>query len=346
MKKLFVLGAAVVAFASCTNDQVLDSVQPVQNAIGFYAHTNKATKAVTETTGADLTKFHVFGYYDVTAPSSTTTKVFDNVAVTKVTENDKEEWKYDGETQFWTKNMYHFAAYADQNTPTQLSKDEVSFVDETLTFTDYTVVDAKDLVADIQHPDNRNYGAYEKKVGFSFKHLLSKIKFVVRNTSADYKMRIKSPLTISSIKQTGTCVVTSDAINWDPTEDANLRVITAGSVNDIFAKLDEDTEDDIKTSRYHFVMPQQDLAAVKFSITVEFLDDNNQVVKEKTVSGNLNPTDDLEWDPGYVYVYNISLPTSALPIEFDVTGVDGWANYGSTIELNPDDKNAQESAGE
>ena len=75
MKKLFVLGAAVVAFASCTNDQVLDSVQPVQNAIGFYAHTNKATKAVTETTFAGLTKFHVFGYYDVTVPSPTTTEV-------------------------------------------------------------------------------------------------------------------------------------------------------------------------------------------------------------------------------------------------------------------------------
>lgn len=342
MKKLFVLGAAVVAFASCTNDQVLDSVQPVQNAIGFYAHTNKATKAVTETTGAGLTKFHVFGYYEVTVPSSTTTEVFDNVAVTKVTENDKEEWKYDeDEKKFWTKNQYHFAAYADKNESAQLSEDGVSFADETLTFTDYTVDDTKDLVADIQHPDNTNYGAYGDKVGFSFKHLLSKIKFVVLNTSEEYRMRIKSPLTISGIKQTGTCVVTSDAISWDATDDDDLREIKAVSGNDIFAKLTANNDQDIKTSTDYFVMPQQELEDVEFSITVEFLDNNDQVVKEKTVSGNLKPTGAPAWTPGYVYEYHISLPTSALPIEFDVTGVEGWKNHTNTIELNPDDEDAQ-----
>lgn len=339
MKKLFVLGAAVVAFASCTNDQVLDSVQPVQNAIGFYAHTNKATKAVTETTGAGLTKFHVFGYYDVTVPSSTTTEVFDNVAVTK---NDKEEWEYaEEEKKFWTKNQYHFAAYADKNESAQLSEDEVSFVGGTLTFTDYTVVDAKDLVADIQHPDNRNYGAYENKVGFSFKHLLSKIKFVVRNTSSEYRMRITSPLTISGIKQTGTCVVTSNAINWDATDDDDLRKIEPVSGNDIFAKLTANSDLDIKTSTDYFVMPQQELEDVEFSIAVEFLDDNDQVVNRKTVRGNLKPTNAPEWAPGYVYEYHISLPTSALPIEFDVTDVEGWKNHTNTIELNPDDEDAQ-----
>lgn len=342
MKKLFVLGAAVVAFASCTNDQVLDSVQPVQNAIGFYAHTNKATKAVTETTFAGLTKFHVFGYYDaadVTVDESTTTEVFNNVAVTK---NDKEEWEYaEEEKKFWTKNQYHFAAYADKNESAQLSEDEVSFVGGTLTFTDYTVVDAEDLVADIQHPDNRNYGAYENKVGFSFKHLLSKIKFVVRNTSSEYRMRITSPLTISGIKQTGTCVVTSDAISWNATDDEDLREITAVSGNDIFDKLTANSDQDIKTSTDYFVMPQQNLEDVEFSITVEFLDDKDQVVKEKTVSGNLKPTNAPAWVPGYVYEYHISLPTSALPIEFDVTGVEGWKNYTNTIELNPGDEDAQ-----
>ena len=340
MKKLFVLGAAVVAFASCTNDQVLDSVQPVQNAIGFYAHTNKATKAVTETTFAGLTKFHVFGYYDaadVTVDESTTTEVFDNVAVTK---ND-DVWEYAGEKKFWTKNQYHFAAYADQNTSAQLSEDEVSFVDETLTFTDYTVDDTKDLVADIKHPDNSNYGAYGDKVGFSFKHLLSKIKFVVLNTSAEYRMRITSPLMISGIKQTGTCVVTSNAINWDATDDDNLREIEAVSGNDIFDKFTANNDQDIKTSTDYFVMPQQDLEDVEFSITVEFLDENDQVVKAKTVSGNLMPTGAPAWAPGYVYEYHISLPTSALPIEFDVTGVDGWQNHTNTIELNPGDEDAQ-----
>ena len=342
MKKLFVLGAAVVAFASCTNDQVLDSVQPVQNAIGFYAHTNKATKAVTETT-EDLTKFHVFGYYDVTVPSPTTTEVFDNVAVTK----NNGVWGYGDDIKYWTKNQYHFAAYADQNTPDPLSKSVVSFVGETLTFKDYTVVDTKDLVADIQHPDNRNYGAYGAKVGFSFKHLLSKIKFVVLNTSAEYRMRITESLTISGIKQTGTCEVTSDAINWDATEDARepitaVSAAASGAVsgNDIFAKFG-DTDDDIKTSTDYFVMPQQDLANVTFSITVEFLDDNNQVVNRKTVEGNLKPTGAPAWAPGYVYVYHISLPTSALPIEFDVTDVEGWKNHTNTIELNPDDEDAQ-----
>ena len=75
MKKHFLfLAMAVAAMTGCMKDEVVATYEPTPQAIGFESFVNKATKAVTET-NTNLTKFHVFGYYDGTTP----TTVFDNI---------------------------------------------------------------------------------------------------------------------------------------------------------------------------------------------------------------------------------------------------------------------------
>ena len=55
-KSLFMLGAAIVALSSCTQDEVLNVNE--NRVISFESHVNKNTRAVTETT-ADLKQFFV-----------------------------------------------------------------------------------------------------------------------------------------------------------------------------------------------------------------------------------------------------------------------------------------------
>ena len=74
-KSFFVLGVAVAALASCTNEEVVD--MPQSRAIQFGTFVNHSTRSsVTETTEQNLQKFFVFGNYD-----DSWTSVYTNVQV-------------------------------------------------------------------------------------------------------------------------------------------------------------------------------------------------------------------------------------------------------------------------
>lgn len=382
-KSIFLLGVAVAAMTSCSNDKLLDQAEPIQRAIGFESFVNKGTKAVTETTSPNITnegtlaglkQFNVFGYYGDEV-------VFNNIPVIASIDAQAIKWDYTDNNptklKYWTKNEYYFAAYANKNSSDKL-EENVSFSDSTLTFSDYTVNDGQDLIADVVYKDNSSYDAYTSKVAFDFQHLLTKIQFTIKNTSNQYKMRIVSinmaqngaeasnndlssngfsssdadilgGLAIKGLSNKGTCTVDdSDEISWEPsTTNATYRNFTSFVATDnassttnskaIFAKLTENSEANEKATEEYFVMPQ-DPSKVKFAIKAEFLDENDQVVTEKIVTGTLKAeiTDDT-WKPGYFYNYIISLPTSALPIEFDVNDFDGFTPYvGGSLELNPE----------
>jgi hypothetical protein len=382
-KSIFLLGVAVAAMTSCSNDKLLDQAEPIQKAIGFESFVNKGTKAVTETASPNITnegalaglnQFNVFGYY------GNEEVVFDNVPVIASIDAQAIKWDYTNSDptnlKYWTKNNYYFAAYANKNSSDKLAN--VFFTDNTLTFTDYTVDDAQDLIADVVNKNNSSYEVYASKVAFDFQHLLTKIQFTIKNTSNQYKMRIVSidmtqngaetnnsdlssngfssndagilgGLAIKGLSNKGTCTVNeSDVISWEASRDATYRNFTPfTATNDassttnseaIFAKLTENSEANEKATTTYFVMPQ-DPSNVKFAIKAEFLDENDQVVTEKIVTGTLKAgITENTWKPGYFYNYIISLPTSALPIEFDVNNFDGFTAYnGGSLELNPND---------
>ena len=359
-KNLFLLGLAVAAMTSCTNDEVVDVMQPTQKAIGFETFVNKGTRAVTETKNptiensaiTGLSKFHVFGYY---TNSGTSKPVFTNQAVTGsvgyIDEAQTEEdifWEYastDADLKYWTQNPYMFAAYADQNASSQIATTgngaTVGFEEGTLTFTNYTVSDNNDLVADVVAADNSNYEAYGNKVAFSFGHMLTKIYFKIQNTDSKYRMIVTSPLTITGVKNQGTAtIVENGTISWTPTPSGTVRDNFVPGVakeenitNNVFTKATG-----IWTSEEYLVMPQQAISEITFSIEVNFIDENDQVVTTKTFTDKeFNVTTVDKWGCGLVYCYTIRLTTAAKPIEFDVSGVAGWRNYGNSIELNPSD---------
>ena len=223
MKKHFLfLAMAVAAMTGCMKDEVVATYEPTPQAIGFESFVNKATKAVTET-NTNLTKFHVFGYYDGTTP----TTVFDNIPVTYA----GSKWGYTT-TQYWTKNTYQFAAYANSNADVN-EMNNVEFANKALTISDYTVSDGNDLVADVVADVDgaAKTTSASSPVEFTLEHLLTKVKFTVINNDNTYKMRITSPLTITGVNEMGTCTVGESSVSWEvligvTTKSSNIKSLS------------------------------------------------------------------------------------------------------------------------
>ena len=295
-KSLFMLGAAIVALSSCTQDEVLNVNE--NRVISFESHVNKNTRAVTETT-ADLKQFFVFGYYGTTPVS-----VFENVAVADDVET----------TVLWTAaSDYYFAAYATANT--SVKKNNVTFAEGKLTFADYAVTDTEDLVAAVT-PKIDNSSMTQSTVDLDFKHMLSKVAFELTNGSSNYKMRV-ADITFD-VNTKGKCVYDGTNVVWSEWS-------TPAALTYAGATIDE-TE---KYSVEHLVIPTAIPGDLKVNISVEFLDGAN-VVSQKTFNNVELAKTVTDWLPGTVYKYTAAINATTANITFNVKTVAGWANGADT----------------
>lgn len=336
-KHLFLLGLAVTAMTSCTNDEVLEQAKPVQETIGFESFINKTTRVTADIDNQTntLKEFYVFGYY------GNSTEVFANAAVLKSNSNDDGGWNVQ-EQELWTKNSYTFAAYADgvgtgvvETTTDNDKLSNVSFSDGTLTFTNYSLKD-KDLIAAHATQDNSN-GQSQNDVALTFSHLLSKVsfKFVYTDTeNANIKMDISNIKL--NVPLTATCSSTSGATSWS-TYSGN-KVYTLSNQNAVSTQAQPATPEEF------YVIPEAAIAeTTTLTFTVKYYDDSqndkpevetkNYVLKLNT--GNLNQTTLNAWTANTIYNYTVNLPFDPLYIDFTVNGVNDWANtYAPTITPN------------
>ena len=300
------LGLAVAAMTSCSNDELMEYNE--NSFITFESHVNKGTRAVTNTN--NLTKFYVFG-------SHGTTNVFNNVAVTK----DGSNWDYTNHVA-WTANTYKFAAYATTNASAELGASAVTYADGALTFNNVQANDASDLVAATTTVNNTNLD--NATVNLTFKHLLSKVQFVLTNNSSEnYTMKVNN-ITFSALKQ-GDCEF-NGAAAWTA-EGAAEALSFAGTTTNIAKSASFESED-------HIVIPNQDLSEVKASFKVEFYDSSdNKVYKKKYTNVALALTGGAKWQPGYIYQYTGTITPSTSHIQFNVTEVEGWQTATPGVSL-------------
>lgn len=348
-KSILMLGLAVAAMTSCTNDEVLEQNQSTQKAIGFETFVNKTTRAISETeapsTDAGLKKFYVDAYY---LDNTTSMTVFTALEV-KDTVGGTIWWGYDPtEVKYWTANTYYFAAYAQGNDDSAPSG--VSVQNKKLTITnwqlDYTLAtgtkttsDEVDLVADFK----KEIGSLSRtdKVDFTLQHLLSKVKFTIKNTDTkglDLKI---SDLVINGVKYKGNFTADlSSADTWTLSSSCwNLDNSTLSNFIPIQKPADKLAVNAVAESDVLYVMPQS-LEDITFSITAEFYAGGDLVYVKKFDStggegiskGSVSTTGHTSWEPGNYYNYIISLPSSAAPIEFGNVSVPTWTT--NNIQLN------------
>lgn len=318
-KSLLMLGAAAMMLASCTQNEVVEVAE--SRAIGFDAFVNNTTKV--DIVDAQFAKFWVFGAYDNTtswAPFYTN----------DVVEKKQNVWTA-AKTAYWTASKSHrFAAYADGTS--QLTNgvefEAATGTNGTLKFTDYPVGD-NDLVAAVATAMTWDGSSEPSKVGFTFKHLLSKVKFTFTTDAAnDYVMKIEN---LKIVAKGGTnpivkagCDFTGDnnGLNWTAASQGSTGEYTYATIDDCAGGTTNSAE--------KYVIPQNNALTVSFKVT--FTDNSGTEIASKAgITGDLAITAESAWKAGYVYNYQVKINPEDVndqlkKIEFDNISVDTWTN--------------------
>lgn len=166
MKKVFLALAAVVALAACSKEETI--IADKGAAIGFDTFVENSTRATDPSLTVETMKTAGFGVYGFVTNGTVTAPLFTNEHISWDDTNDV--WTY-GTKQYWIDGAtYDFAAIAPYNAYTDVVATTAGV---NLTFTSNGTTDL--LYA------QRNGVTGPSTVGFTFKHLLSKVKFTFTN---------------------------------------------------------------------------------------------------------------------------------------------------------------------
>ena len=350
-KNLLLLTATVLAMAGCVKSQVVEVAD--SSVIGFDTYVGKHTRSSNTAVingRSDLSTFYVFGNANDGANTET---VFNCQKVYWSGSNAQDgHYEYnDGVSTMWeTNKTYYFAAISNGNAalddpgldPAYDVNVEYTYNGTAgynkITITDYTAND-KDLIVDIADPiDSETSMTGRETVTFDFRHLLTRVRFVVNNGDA---VGSGSRVAVEDLKFTGDKTANCDytwtasnqhTISWtdpvqdiyqytlptvEPTDDAH--VITPSS-NKSFGK---------------FVIPQSsENIEVSFTL-VTYKEESNDTYTETnrksyrySLKYNNNENDplaspDYEWQAGKVYQYTVTVAGTINYIRFDAN-VASW----------------------
>lgn len=313
-KSLFLLGVAVAALTSCTNNEVMEVAE--NRAIGFSSFVGNTTKAATEFTGsATSADIYVIGYYGEN----------DGELNQPVFKNELGSTLY-----YWNEGKdYIFGAYADGKTG---KFDNVAFdpAQSVLTFTDYTP-STKDLVAAVSDKVENVTAASQGAVSLSFKHMLAQVGFTFNTqVGQEYTLAINNIQIEKAIKTaTGTYTKSGDAIDWQGSATGEGEASYA--YTDI-ADLANGTTN--SNSEYNLVIPQT-VSGIQVTFTASISGVGIDPAKTRKITVPLPTTSVSTWTAGYKYNYTTTINAEDItdelkPIEFTVTEIPTWTDGGNT----------------
>ena len=332
MKKIFLCALAAAALTTaCNKAEVIDVVGTP--AIQFEnAFVNNATRAAEDpsTTTASIEKFSVWGYMD-----NRTGEIFTEEIVSKT----GSDWTY-ANTQYWLpKHTYYFAALS-------------ATYNENDALKDVTVTPNRDAnaghyglgVVDFVNADGTNDLLYASamqdvaegadlaqlpKVGFSFSHLLSKVKFTFTNGFENANSTLKITGLTMTAPERGT--IDLNVENWWDNDDWKLGqgevTLAFGNVNngeEIASTASVDSDNERLTIpatatqeyvvKFHVQLYNGDVLAVENDITTKISGVTLDMGKAYNFKAVINAS-------------NIMGPDQDLyPIEFEVIEVKEWVN--------------------
>ena len=351
MKKVIFALAAVVALAACSQEDVI--VADKGAAIGFDTFVGKATRVDDPSlTNDNLKNFAVYG----AVTNDDTALIFDNVEVAKtITNNDlSSEWKYKG-TQYWINGAtYNFAAVA----PASCGKNgafSTSTFKTTLEFTNDAVTDL--LYA--QHApitgvkgNGDAEGTANEMVDFTFRHVLSKIKFsFVNQYNASGSTIVVRDIVLTNPHKTATATLDATTTTWkNLATDTDFTIAFGNAVSNTATaataveKIAQNAE--LESFNQRFIIPVSPDTA-SYAYNVSFVVDlyyGNSCVETyiHTATVTFAPAAGTAYDiKTVINASNIDPAQSQEPIEFTVNTIPGWGEYNNEeeAEINPAQNN-------
>ena len=343
MKKVIFALAAVVALAACSNDEII--VADKGEAIGFdNAFVENSTRSV-ETPGYSSSNlfgdFAVYGFVEGAT-------LFDGVRVAKGITNGelKSDWKYAG-TQYWiTGANYDFYAvapfFAENNYWTIATDATKTDAGTKITFTNTD--GTQDLlysgIVERQGAESKNAA-----VAFTFKHILSKVKFsFVNGYNASAATICVRDIKITNAYATGDATLAAAATwgnfggdidiafgNATTVEDYKTYVAPTDGTTGNLAEFDYAYNTTVESYYERFVIPASNTWTISFVVDLLVSDK-----KIKTYSHTA--TAEIDFQPGMSYdiaatitAENIDPNNEQEPIEFTATMTD-WTD--ATVEDN------------
>ena len=318
-RNLLFCGVAALAFASCTQNEVLDVNE--NRAIGFESFVGKPTRAG-EVEQASFSKFAVYGSY--TTDNSNWTPVYQNVTVNGTNNSN---WTPEKQAYWQSGADYSFCAYSNGNDILEVGKVTFDAATTKLSFTNYEAGE-NDLVVASNSTITNVVPSSQGAVDLSFKHMLSKVKFTFKTDASDnYTMKVNS-LKISNAIKTGSCDYTNGTIgDWTGIADGEY-IYTVTGLTDFAATSGAPFE----TVMYLIPQANTSLEAT-ISVTVT---DGGALNETKTFNVPLKYTPATEggkgkaneWTEGYVYNYIATINPDDITNEVNeitfTTSVDTW----------------------
>ena len=330
MKKIFIAAMALAAVAACNKSEIVSVSEG--NAIAFdNAFVDNATKSVNDpsyTNDKMFTDFAVYGFVEGAV-------LFDGTQVSKgIANGDLEsDWKYAG-TQYWIAGAkYNFNAVAPM-TNGGWTKTAADATSTTLSFTNNGTTDLLYATAAQEGKVSGN-----DAVAFSFRHVLSKVKFSFENaynaTNATIKVK---DIVITNPHKTASVVLT-DATAWSAHATAADFALSFGMATDAEAT---DAKENAEVAYEYgatyesqnelFLIPSTS-HAYNVTFTVELLVSNTVVATyNHTVTATFAPVAGNSYDiKAVINAENIDPNHAQEPIEFTVSTLPGW---GTATDVN------------
>lgn len=328
-KSLFMLGVAVAALASCTQNEVVDIAE--SNVIKFdNAFVGKATKAVAspELTTANIEDMYVF------AVDETDTQVFDAQPKNVYKVEGTSEWSYDNLVAWDDTKSYEFIAYAgkDLGNSVEYVEDKKALNFKSITVNGQNQFDLlySNLVERV------NGGSLVKDpIEFSFDHLLSMVQFTLKSGFGSTTKVTITGFKFYGLRTTESYDATADTPAWTATSSVNTDsdtdfIVASGEKEDVA----QSGVGDVVNS--WVVIPQKNTEAANVAM-VSFrakVTDGASITEEKDFVAKI-PS--ITWEKGnrYNYIFTITPENMGIAdkyITFEVPTVTEWQDENLAVD--------------
>ena len=325
MKKLFIAIVAIAAAAACSN---VETVSLNQEAIAFdNAFINNSVRSVNDPSYTDTNLFADFAVYGFVEGAT----LFDGVTVSKTITNSELEsdWKYAG-TQYWIAGAnYNFHAVAPK-TAGDWTATEKAATGLKLNYTNDGTTDV--LYATVAQQGQLSNNA---QVAFTFRHILSKVKFSFKNgyNATNATIKVKN-IKIENAYAQGSVALTSAATDWTG-HNGNVE-LDFGMATDAEETADKENVEvayaynkTYESQNELFLIPgAMPTDGYKVTFDVDLLVSGTSVkVFKHTVYAEFTPAVGNAYDiKAVINAENIDPDHAQEPIEFTVNTLPGWGN--------------------